>query len=260
MSWVYTHNNPYYPKDNRPFIWAWDLATGKLVWQKDFSQYGRGGNDCGLCLMDGKLYYSTFFGYSPDQRKRRGLPAGPNGLTAALDPTTGDVGWISTKHSVTAGCTISGKNGRLYLGGYNQPDESTSDRYVFCLDASDGSLIWQSDPVKSAVNAIMLGEEYLFSNASGRDGHVFDWETGRIQSRFNFGYACTRFTMSGPYVLGANMDMIDLSKKNALVATGPCVDSRECVAPTVSNGRVYYTSQASGLQLCLTGAAVKPTQ
>ena len=31
MSWIYTHNNPYYPKDNRPLIWAWDIETGKKI-------------------------------------------------------------------------------------------------------------------------------------------------------------------------------------------------------------------------------------
>jgi outer membrane protein assembly factor BamB len=250
MSWIYTHDNPYYPRDNKPLIWAWDIETGKDVWTKDFSDFGTGGNDCGLCLVDGTLYYSTFFGYSADQRKRRGLPSGPNGLTAALDPMTGKVLWHTDKYSVTAGCTISGKDGRLYVGGYNQPDESTADRYVFCLDAKDGSLVWRSDSVRSAVNVITIGDDFIFSNASGQDGHVFDRDSGKIVSRFNMGYACTRFTVSGPYVMGANMDMIDLSQGNQLVTTGPCVDSRECVGATVSNGRIFYTSQASGLQVC----------
>ncbi|MFV1968953.1 MAG: PQQ-binding-like beta-propeller repeat protein, partial [Pirellulaceae bacterium] len=152
MSWVYSHNNPYYPRDNKPLIWAWDLGTGKLVWTKDLSEYGSGGNDCGLCVMDGRLYYSTFFGYSADQRRRRGLPGTANGLTAALDPATGKTLWLTTDYSVTAGCSISGSEGRLYLGGYNQPDDDTQDRHVFCLDARDGSLVWRSDPVRSAVN------------------------------------------------------------------------------------------------------------
>jgi outer membrane protein assembly factor BamB len=253
MSWIYTHNNPYYPLDNRPLIWAWDIETGRLVWQKDFGRYGRGGNDCGLCLMDGRLYYSTFFGYSADQRRRRGLPDGPNGITAALDPATGDAQWLTDKAYVTAGCTISGRDGRLYLGGYNQPDESTTDRYVFCIDARNGALVWRSEPVRSAVNVISVGPDTIFTNASGRDGHVLDRETGRIMSRFNFGYACTRFTCAGPYVLGANMDLIDLPGGNQLVSTGPSVDSRECVGATVSNGRIFYTSQASGLQMCQVG-------
>jgi outer membrane protein assembly factor BamB len=250
MSWIYTHNNPYYPKDNQPRIWAWDLDTGQLVWERDFSEYGRGGNDCGLCLMDGKLYYSTFFGYSADQRKRRGLPAGPNGITARLDPLSGAVQWLTSEHHVTAGCTISADQGRLYVGGYNQPDERTNERYVFCLDARDGTLVWQSEPVASAVNVVTITPDCIFSNASGRDGHVLDPVTGRITARFNMGYACTRFTCSGTYVLGANMDLIDVADDPRLVSTGPCVDSRECVGATVSNGRIFYTSQASGLQVC----------
>jgi len=247
MSWIYTHNNPYYPKDNLPLIRAWDIETGEEVWRQDFAELGTGGNDCGLCLMDGVLYYSTFFGYAPE---RRGKP-GPRGVTAALDPATGKVLWKTTDYYVTAGCTISGRDGRLYLGGYNRPDASTENRYVWCLDARDGSLIWRSEPVKSAVNVITVAEDFVFTNASGGDGHVLDKETGKIVSRFNFGYACTRFAVSGHYVLGPNMDLIDLAAGNRLVSTGPAVDSRECVGSVVSNGRIFYTSQASGLQVSL---------
>ncbi|MBN2328731.1 MAG: PQQ-binding-like beta-propeller repeat protein [Candidatus Omnitrophica bacterium] len=249
MSWMYTHNNPYYPKDNKPLIWAWDMETGKEVWTKDFSDIGLGGNDCGLCLMDGTLYYSTFFGYSSSQKKRRGLPPDPNGLTAALDPKTGAILWSTTDYYLTAGCTLSGKNGRLYLGGYNQPDEETNERYIFCLDAKDGSLVWKSDPVESAVNVVSVGEEYIFSNAIRGDGHIFDKETGKIVSRFNNDYNCTRFALSEPFLLGANMDMVDLSNNNQLSSTGPAIDSRECLGSTVSNGRIFYTSQASGIQV-----------
>ncbi len=89
MAWIYGHNNPYYPKDNLPILRAWDLDTGRVVWEKNFSEYGTGGNDCGVCLMDGTLYYSTFFGYAAT---RRGAP-GPKGLTAAsgIDAVTHDL-------------------------------------------------------------------------------------------------------------------------------------------------------------------------
>jgi outer membrane protein assembly factor BamB len=246
MSWIYSNDNPYYPKDNKPLVWAWDLNTGKLLWQKDFSEYGRGGNDCGISVMDGKLFYSTFFGYSASQRARRGLPAENNGLTACLDPQTGNVLWHSTKYYVTAKCTLSARDGRLYIGGNNRPNESTQERHVWCLDAKNGSLVWESDPITSALNVVSVGEKFIFSNALRGRGNVFDRNTGKVVGGVDHNYACCRFTLSEPYILGANMDMIDLSQDSKLVSTGPAIDSRECLGAVVSNGRIFYTSQASG--------------
>ncbi len=246
MSWIYSNDNPYYPKDNRPMLWAWDLETGKVLWQKDFSQFGRGGNDCGLCLLDGKLFYSTFFGYSASQRARRGLPPENNGLTACLDPTTGEVVWHTNKYYVTAKCTLSARDGRLYIGGNNQANESTKDRFVWCLDAKDGSLVWQSAPITSALNVVTVGKQFIFSNALRGRGNVFDRLNGNVVGGVDHNYACCRFTMSEPFILGANMDMIDLSQDSKLVSTGPAIDSRECLGAVVSNGRIFYISQASG--------------
>lgn len=247
MSWIYSNDNPYYPRDHRPTVWAWDVDTGELLWEKDFSEYGRGGNDCGICLLDGKLYYSTFFGYSASQRRRRGLPVEHNGLTACMDPRTGEVIWLTTDYFVTSKCTLSGRDGRLYIGGYNPAEESTDDRFVWCLDASDGSLLWKSDPVTSALNVVTVGERFIFSNALRGKGNVFDRASGRVVDSIGHNYACCRFTLSEPYVLGANMDMIDLSRDGELVSTGPAIDSRECLGAVVSNGRIFYTSQASGI-------------
>ena len=246
MSWIYSNDNPYYPKDHRPRIWAWDLDTGKVVWEKDFSDYGRGGNDCGIAILDGKLYYSTFFGYASSQRRRRGLPVENNGITACLDPKTGEVIWLTNKYYVTSKCTLSARDGRVYIGGYNRANESTQDRFVWCLDAKDGSLVWQSDAVTSALNVVTVGKDYIFSNALRGKGNVFDHKTGKVVSSIGHNYACCRFTLSEPYVLGANMDMIDLSDEGKLVSTGPAIDSRECLGAVVSNGRIFYTSQASG--------------
>ncbi len=246
MSWIYSNNNPYYPKDNRPRVWAWDLDTGKVVWEKDFSKHGRGGNDCGICILDGKLYYSTFFGFSATERARRGLPPENNGITACLEPATGEVVWLTNKYYVTAKCTITGRDGRIYIGGFNPANENTKDRYVWCLDGKDGSLVWQSEPVTSALNVVTVGEKFIFSNALRGRGNVFDRETGKVVGTVGHNYACCRFTMSEPYILGANMDMIDLSNDGKLVSTGPAIDSRECLGAVVSNGRIFYMSQASG--------------
>ena len=247
MSWIYSHNNPYYPADNKPLIRAWDIETGQEVWKIDFSQFGSGGNDAGVCLMDGMLFYSTFFGYAP---ARKGGQPKARGLTAAIEPATGQVIWLTTKYYVTAGCTVSADNGRLYLGGYNPPTEQTQNRHVYCLDAESGSLLWQSDPVGKAVNVVTIGGDSVFVHGStGQPSHVIDKDTGKLRSTFDKKYACTRFSLSEPYVLGPNMDMIDISADNKMVSSGPCIDARECVGAVVSNGRVFYTSQANGLQV-----------
>ena len=77
---------------------------------------------------------------------------------------------------------------------------------------------------------------------------AIDWDrtTGKVINSIGHNYACCRFTLSEPYVLGSNMDMIDLSQNGKLVSTGPAIDSRECLGAVVSNGRIFYTSQASG--------------
>ena len=199
--------------------------------------------------MDGRLFYSTFFGYAASQKARRGLPAENNGLTACLDPKTGEVLWKTTKYHVTSKCTVTAKNGRVYLGGYNRATEGTKDRFVWCLDAKDGSLVWKSEAVTSALNVVTVGDRFMFSNALRGKGNVFDVKTGKVVSSVGHNYACCRFTLSEPFVLGANMDMIDLSGEGKLVSTGPAIDSRECLGAVVSNGRIFYTSQASGFQV-----------
>lgn len=237
--WLFEHQSTFgFSEDHKPLVRAWDRETGKEVWTTDFSKYGNGGDDAGMCLMDGMLYYSCYFG-----------DKSPQGVTAAMDPATGKTMWVNTEHTTHAGCTVSGKDGRLYLGGYNPVEDKTN--RVWCLNAKDGSLVWKSEPVLGAIHVITIGADYLFTHVQYRHGYLIDKSNGKILSTLTKGYRCTRFTLSEPYLLGANMNIHNFSQEGELVHAGPAIDVLQCVGGFASNGRLYYTTNGGGLQSCL---------
>ncbi len=242
MQWLFGHGSRSFPEDQKALVRAYDLDTGKEVWTQDFSQYGDGGDDAGLCLMDGTLYYSCYLGGSA-----RRTAEGQAGVTAAIDPATGRVLWSTTKYAVHSGCTISAKDGRLYLGGYAA---AKTDRrcHVWCLDARDGSLIWESEPLVQAIHDVTVCPTFLFTCGQSKDGYLIDKQTGKILTTLAKAYRCTRYTFSNPYLLGVNMDVVD-SSNGQLISSGPSIDPNACVGSVVSNGRIFHTSQGGGLQV-----------
>jgi outer membrane protein assembly factor BamB len=241
-TWLFEHQSTFgFPAGQKPLVRAWDLRTGKEVWTRDFSEHGSGGDDAGLCLMGDTVYYSCYFGKRP-------VP----GITAALNPENGQVKWVSTKHAVHAGCTVSARDGRLYLGGYNPVDGDKN--VIWCLDARDGSLIWKSDPVLGAIHVVTVTGDALFAHAQYRNGYLLDKQSGRILSTLAQGYRCTRFTACGPFLAGSNFDLVNLSPAPGLVSSGPQLDVLMCVGAFASNGRLFLTTNGSGLQACMAGA------
>ncbi len=257
LQWLFEHQNiPSFPKTHKPLLRAYDIDTGKELWTRDFSQFGSGGDDAGMCLIDGTLYYSCFFGHSA--KTKRGLPSA-KGLTAAIDPATGRVIWLTTRYFVHGGSTISAEDGRLYLGGYNKVEAAGS--VVWCIDAQNGSLIWKSDPMRYVTHVVTIAPKFLFVHDQYRNGSFLDKETGKITKTLAQGYKCTRFTFSQPYLLASNMDIHDLSDMSdiELVSSGPRLDPSECIGAVVSNGRIFYTCHGGGLQVsmvCGTEAAI----
>jgi outer membrane protein assembly factor BamB len=248
IGWLFEHqNNPSFPGSHKPLLRAYDMDSGEEIWTMDFSEFGSGGDEAGICLLDGTLYYSCFFGHSA--KSRRGLP-GAKGLTAAIKPETGQVIWLTTRYFVHGGCTICGENGRLYLGGYNKLEGGNS--FVWCIDTRDGSMIWKSEPVREAIHVTTIGPRFLFVHAQYNNGFLLDKDTGKILTTLTKGYKCTRFTLSEPYLLGSNMDIYDLSDMDniRLVSSGPRLDPSECVGSVVSNGRIFYTCHGGCLQVC----------
>jgi len=239
-TWLFEHQSTFgFPENHKPLVRAYDLESGRERWTRDFSEFGSGGDDAGMCLMDGTLYYSCYFGGK-----------GPLGVTAAIEPETGRVRWTTTDYALHAGCTISGADGRLYLGGYN-PVEGKVNR-IWCLDARDGSLIWKSEPVTRAIHVVTVGDRFLFTHSQYTHGYLLAKETGKILSTLVPGYRCTRFTLSAPYLLGPNLTLFDLTNGSRPIHCGPALDVLVCVGAFASNGRIFQTTNGGGLQACLT--------
>ena len=208
ISWLYSHDNPFYPPDQRAVVRAWDLDSGKVAWTRRVRGLRRRRRRR-RAVPDGR--HALLFLLL--RVRRPGPPGAPSarGLTAALDPATGEVKWLTTKHSVTAGCAISAADGRLYLGGYNQPSVETEAATCGASMPATAALLWQSEPLTKAINVVTVAPTGIFAFAYGGDSYLLDKQTGKILVRFNYGYACTRFSLSSPYLLGSNMDLLDLS-------------------------------------------------
>ncbi len=247
-NWLFEHQSTFgFPDDHRPLVRAFDAQSGKEVWTRDFSEFGAGGDDAGMCLMDDTLYYSCYFG-----------DKNPSGVTAAIEPESGRVVWTSTEHSVHAGCTVSGDQGRLYLGGYN-PVEGKVNR-VWCLDGRDGSLIWKSEPVSRAIHTITVGSRFLFTHSQYNNGYLIDKHDGKVLSTLVKGYRCTRFTLCEPYLLGPNLSVFDPTGESEAIYGGPAIDVLVCIGMFASNGRLFYTTNGAGLQASLVWGAESASQ
>ncbi len=96
-----------------------------------------------------------------------------------------------------------------------------------------------------------MAQRFLFAHgSSGCPSYLIDKGTGKLLTTFDMKYACTRFTLSEPYLVGCNLDLLDTTKGVELVSSGPSLEPRECVGAAVSNGRIFYTAQSSGMQAC----------
>src|SRR5208337_4597489 len=102
-----------------------------------------------------------------------------------------------------------------YLGGYNPP-QGSRECYVWCLNAQDGSLLWQSDPLRGAIHVTTLGAKFIFVHAQYINGYLLDKATGKLLATLTEGYKCSRFALAGSYLMGPAMDVVDLSDPRAI--------------------------------------------
>lgn len=147
------------------------------------------------------------------------------------------------------------------MGGYCS-DPETRRPHVWCLSAKDGLPVWRSEPLPTSIAVVTIAPEFLFVRSHGSKSFLLDKQTGKTLATLDVrGHRCSRLTLAGRYLLGPNLDIIDLANPQdfKLLSSGPRLDPSECIGAIASNGRVFYTGQGGGLQVSLAPAADNPT-
>ncbi|MDD5598930.1 MAG: PQQ-binding-like beta-propeller repeat protein [Victivallaceae bacterium] len=132
-------------------LYALDPVSGKIIWEKSDGIAGL--NYCAPVIVDGKLYINGF---------------------SAFDSETGRRIWHSPVKPKVPGylCSPAVSNGKIYVSftGWNNP--------LFCLDAQNGDVIWQSKvmiqspPLVSSTLVYAAGEYGMVYALDAQDGKV----------------------------------------------------------------------------------------
>ena len=122
--------------------------------------------------------------------------------------------------------------------------ESTNTNYNYTLfkfvNQGKNKLMW---PLLSQVTQLQKGWKRLFAKNSYRIILTLPIYTGLFVAW-----------------LVLIWSMIDTSNGDKLVSSGPCVDMWKCVGALKSNGRIFYTSQGTSLQVSQVCAGDLKTQ
>ena len=226
-------------KEGTPTVDAWDAATGKPLWRATL--HGKQWEPHG-CVLDGVFYVSG----------AARLKGNVEGETAALDPKTGRILWRNRDVHCGYRGTPTGRDGRLYIIGWDQP--------VACLDASDGSVVWKTDRKQYWGHIPALGKDiYSGRGYSGRaeafllaDGSrkTVDGKSIRLGGPdhacgpvvLTSGGLSLAVTVSGLYVRDVDTGEILWNSRGFA--------PRTCSSPAVANGRIFTNPQVNGMLYC----------
>jgi hypothetical protein len=170
------------------------------------------------------------------------------GQTLAIDAQSGGVLW-SSNHFGTFGPALAGQ--RLLI----------NDHYdgLRCLDVADGKLLWKGPMKNNGTHGISIGEDYAVLRGYGgfaircslSDGRLMEFHDRQAQLG-GANHACGAVALTPNVSINVTVSALHVRdvKTGAQLWDSPGFAPRACTNPSLSNGRVFWPSAASGVLFC----------
>lgn len=216
---------------------AWEARSGRSLWKVTLETATWEGHGCAL---GGTMIFSG------------GARTDSKGETVAIEAKTGRVLWRTTDAHCGYRGTPSGRDGRVYLSGWDLP--------ATCVAAGDGTVIWRTDQKFTWGHVPALGPDFFCGR--GYSGHSEAWrlEDGKPKKVGNRqiplggpDHAC------GPVLLASSgvslaVTVSGLYARDASTGqtlwNSPGFAPRSCSSPIAANGRIFYNPQVNGMLYC----------
>ena len=230
------------PNKNGPpgaMIKAWYAPTGKPAWQVDLNVHSNRVGDIAGCT-DGKVMYFT--AGVGDYKLEKGEKKG--GEAVAIEAKSGKVLWRSTDPFGSTSPVLVGD--RLLLNEYCGD--------LTCVSAADGKPLWKRKT--GGYDRFSVGADFLVMRGYGGHGIKVRLEDGKdypgCQELGGETHACGAVALTPACsfaitLAGLNVRDVQTGK---LLWHSPGFAPRACVNPALANGRVFWTSAASGVIYC----------
>lgn len=220
-------------------IKAWDVETGKPAWQVELKVDGNRAGAIAGCT-DGKVMYFT--AGAGDYKLTQGEKKG--GEAVAIEAKTGKVLWRSTDPFGSTYPVLAGD--RLLLNEYFGD--------LSCVSAADGRPIWKRRT--AGYSRFSVGADFLVMRGYGGHGAKVRLADGKdypgCQELGGETHTCGAVALTPNYSFAitlAGLNVRDV-KTGKLLWHSPGFAPRACVNPALANGRVFWTSGASGMIYC----------
>ena len=220
-------------------IKAWNVETGKPAWQVDLSLDGNRVGDIAGCT-DGRVMYFT--AGAGDYKLRPGEKKG--GEAVAIEAQTGKVLWRSTDPFGSTYPVLAGD--RLLLNEYFGN--------LSCVSAADGKLLWKRKT--GGYSRFSVGPDFLVMRGYGGHGAKVRLEDGKdypdCEELGGDTHACGAVALTPEFSFAITLGGLNVRevRTGKLLWESPGFAPRACVNPVLANGRIFWTSAASGMIYC----------